>query len=576
MGEVGMMRQENSVRYAPFTRNLVRVFSVLTALSVGWLGFADTAHAARPAEAPLAELLPGQEPPPAVCFAEGTSQDYVAQVTASVNNLVQNSLNSIDIDPNNRFRPGMRWASTATNGGGLTQGTPTTLTWSYVPDGTTVQNSCGVPGEVAGDASNFQAFFNTQFGAGNWHALFVDIFAKWSAITGLTFVFEPNDDGVPFATSTNPGVLGVRGDIRIGGHTVDGSPMGGSVLACNYFPDNGDMIIDTADTFYTDDGGSNVGTRNVLSHEMGHGLGINHVCPVDMTKLMEPFVTTLFDGPQFDDTLAGQRMYGDPKEQNDTSVAATDHGALAFGVPHVEANMSIDGATDAGDFFKFTAPAGGMATIGLTLNPQAPYLEGPQNMDGTCTAGTLFDQSTIQNLGLELLGPDGTTVLAVVDGNGATGAATINANPAGQGETIVDVALPNGVGPYFVRVFGDGVDNIQLYSVTTTLSAVIAAIPTLPQWAFILMTLSLLTLATWQLTGQPNLLYSAVNGGGLAVANLSQLAAPMLIGQGLAAAGLASYGVFVSALVPHDLIGGALAGILLGAMVACYQRGRAQ
>ena len=44
------------------------------------------------------------------------------------------------------------------------------------------------------------------------------------------------------------------------------------VLACNYYPQNGDMIIDTADNYYSNNPGT--GTTNVLTHEIGHGVGL--------------------------------------------------------------------------------------------------------------------------------------------------------------------------------------------------------------------------------------------------------------------------------------------------------------
>ena len=42
---------------------------------------------------------------------------------------------------------------------------------------------------------------------------------------------------------------------------------------------------------------------------------------------MEPSATLGFDGPQHDDILGAQRLYGDAREPNDVRTAATDLGS---------------------------------------------------------------------------------------------------------------------------------------------------------------------------------------------------------------------------------------------------------
>ena len=90
-----------------------------------------------------------------------------------------------------------------------------------------------------------------------WFNIFQRAYDRWSEVSGLTFVYEANDDGAPMG-GTNRGVTGVRGDVRIGGRNIDGNF---GVLAFNYFPNNsgnggfdGDMIIDTNDVFYLEFG----------------------------------------------------------------------------------------------------------------------------------------------------------------------------------------------------------------------------------------------------------------------------------------------------------------------------------
>ena len=123
--------------------------------------------------------------------------------------------------------------------------------------------------------------------------------------------------------------------------------------------------------------------KYLLAHEQGHGLGYGHTEPVDQTKLMEPFLATAFDGPQFDDILGLQRQYGDFNEGgmgNDTSADATAIGNVSFGqtltigadatdttVAATDVDfVSIDGSTDT-DVYQFGAAAGGTVNSLITV-----------------------------------------------------------------------------------------------------------------------------------------------------------------------------------------------------------------
>jgi hypothetical protein len=394
---------------------------------------------------------------PATCFAPDTDP-------ALVEAFYQNRTfigNSLGIpDPNSRYNLGGRWSSTATNGGGLGQGDLTTLTWSYVPDGTAIGNGgCGVPDQGT-FTSDFIAFFNGIYGppttpgdftTAPWHNVFINMFNSWSTVSGLIFVYEPNDDGVTVVTGGG-GIVGTRGDMRISGHRLDGNS---GVLACNYFPNNGDMIIDTADSFFGNNPGT--GTINVLTHEIGHGIGIAHVCPANQTKLMEPFISFAFQGPQEDDILAANRHYGDPDGGNDSPVAATFLGANANPTSYSKSQSSIDDNGDT-DYFSFTVSES--TTLSGTPTPTGTtYLNGVQNPNGSCSAGTSFSASTVADVMLEILGPGGVTVLA-----------TANANGAGTAETVSGVSLP-AAGTYFVRISQQGVaiDDVQMYDLNLNL-----------------------------------------------------------------------------------------------------------
>jgi hypothetical protein len=352
-----------------------------------------------------------------------------------------------------------RWSATAVAGGGLKQGDPTTLTWSIVPDGTPI-----VPrraGELDGPSS-LRSFLDDRFGSIDvWRPLFQTVFQRWSDLSGLAYEYEDADDGEPITESGFvPGVRGVRADIRIGGHNFGPS----SFFAYNYFPENGDMVVNTAHSSFSNVSSPTLLFRNVVAHEHGHGLGLRHVSSEDGQFLME-FVSTAFDGPQFDDILAVQRAYGDPREKNggnDSLARATPLGGLSEKMkitvgadalqtrvfPGQKDFVSIDGSSDV-DFFSFQVSQPMQASI--WLRPAGPvYMQGPDPDEVAGSQETLLDATRLSDLSVELYAPDRKRVLAVSRSAGI-----------GEAELIDSVDLPE-PGKYFVRVAGFQ-DVVQMY-----------------------------------------------------------------------------------------------------------------
>ena len=378
------------------------------------------------------------------------------------------------------FRIGARWTSTSATPNAPTQGTPVTLRWSIVPDGTAIPG-----GQVAGessDGSNLISYMDGIFGTGPggsdltqrpWFTHYSSSFARWSALSGLSYIFEPNDDGSDLYTFVPGsgtfgglgGQAGVRGDVRISGHAIDG-PNG--VLAYNFFPSIADMVIDTSESSNFASSSNNFRfLRNVLMHEHGHGLGFAHLESSNSSQLMEPFINASFDGPQFDDILAVQRSYGDAREKglgNDTAARATVLGSVSLGGPQLQIGtsagatsvvsstqtdfVSIDDDSDI-DFYRVTTLEQGGLTI--TLTPRGPtYNEGPQG-----GAQSSFVSSALGNLTLAVVGPDLLTTLISVNLTGLGGIETITLPVLGGAN-------------YFVRV--GGVSNqIQMYLLQVSL-----------------------------------------------------------------------------------------------------------
>lgn len=335
---------------------------------------------------------------------------------------VEEILRSLPTWDDGRFSLGPRWSATATDGPTGYSGNPINLTYSFLDDGVYISGGAGEPGS----GSRLYAEMNDQFGSeAVWKALFAGIFNDWGKNIGITYS-EVLDDGQSFPGS--PGELGLRGDVRIGGHFIDG---GYGILAYNYFPDRGDMVLDTNENWNASYN-NYVFMRNVCRHEHGHGIGLQHVTPENCTKLMEAYLCTNFDGPQDDDIRGGMRYYGDTMELNNSTGAATDLGLLEgdFGFDYpVSLTSSVDF-----DYFRFTTA--GAAELDVTVDPVG---------HGYMLDGNFIQTDELMDLAFRVLGgPDGVDVLIVVDDVGL-----------GENEVIIDFELP-AAGDYWLVVYRAG------------------------------------------------------------------------------------------------------------------------
>lgn len=376
-------------------------------------------------------------------------------------------------DTASAYVPDDRWSTTASGSTG-SQGDIATITWSIVADGTSI---------VSEGSSNLVSYMDGLFGSSGgtnltsrpWFSLFQDSFDRWSELGGINFVYEPNDNGVQMGGNT-AGALGVRGDIRIGGATIDG-PSG--TLAYTYLPNNGDMVIDTGETnFFSNSSNNYLQLRNTVMHELGHAFGLLHIESSSDHLLLEPYIDTTFDGPQLDDIRGLHGLYGDAYEKtnngagNDSYSLATSLGAIASGSSRsigayaatgqaVGANetdfVSIANSNDF-DFFSFTVNSASL--LDVTLTPLGGVFT--QGVEGG--AQSTFDANARNDLTLSIYGTNGTTLLG-----------TANNAAAGFAESLADISLP-AAGQYYVRVSGSTA-NVQLYQLQLSVESAIVTQP---------------------------------------------------------------------------------------------------
>ncbi len=183
------------------------------------------------------------------------------------------------------------------------------ITWSLMPDGTTVDPSA--PSYVSG-TSDLNSVFNQVGGQAAALALMQQGFDNWSATANIQFVYVGVDDGTPFSAPYDANQ--VIGNIRVGGFEITGGsadvgfappPNGGTTLEgdilfntdpnISYYvaPGNeGDMydLYPPGGGLYRND------FQGLFTHEIGHAIGLAH--SADPNSVMCGYVDAVNDGSQ--------------------------------------------------------------------------------------------------------------------------------------------------------------------------------------------------------------------------------------------------------------------------------------
>jgi serralysin len=363
-----------------------------------------------------------------------------------------------------------RWGFTASDGVTAALGNSVSLTWSIVPDGTSMS--------FVGGSSNLVSVFDGLFPESSgvsledklWFHLVEQCFDRWTQLSGLTFVYEPADDGLSgHAHGQWAGALGVRGDVRLGGGMIPATS-GNPLASTGNIPD-GDITIDTSDTAYYQAAGGSfpyINLRTTLMHEIGHSLGLSHSSSNNAAFLMENFSQTDFDGPQLDDIRGVQYLYGDANERagegggNGSITAATPLGSIVVGqtktigadgakgtvVASTETDfVSIANAGDV-DFFSFTIDAPSLVDVVLTP------------VGGTYHERGTINTSAQSDLSLELYSSFDDSPLSIAESN---------VNPIGQAESVNDLELDR-AGTYYAKITGSTA-SVQLYELAVSVQA---------------------------------------------------------------------------------------------------------
>ena len=248
---------------------------------------------------------------PDLCFTPDTPDAYVAAKTQmyarSADPLFQDSV--LQDDSSGVFYKAQtltRWSQTATDGSGLGMGDATVLTWSYVPDGTMIQSHARrgslwqQPAILAEQPVPAAA---SRPGTSS---------SSRSSIAGLRSVASATSTSPTMTARPSPAHRASSEFVEMCASEPIASTATAASSATTSTPAPGEMVIDSTDGWLENQELDSLRLRNLVAHEHGHGLGLGHVCPVDRTKLMEPYATTEIDGPQMDEILGVQRLYGDP------------------------------------------------------------------------------------------------------------------------------------------------------------------------------------------------------------------------------------------------------------------------
>ncbi|WP_428308625.1 matrixin family metalloprotease [Lacipirellula sp.] len=256
-----------------------------------------------------------------------------------------------------------------------------TLTWSIMPDGTTIHPAFNDP--TFSGTSSLNAIM-TNLGYNQALAAIERCFGRWSAAANVTFV-HVTDSGAPFC---DPSAMPPNtGNIRLGTFWNSNPYLGGVGYGVSPFgnPLDGDVLLNANNTFFFDNGaeGELIDVYNdfesLLMHEIGHALGLGHS---DQSAVMsaDPQYFQYVNRELDPDDVAGIRFLYGPAlqadfDQNhavnaaDLAVWKNGFGATS-GATSATGDANRDGRVDGADFLIWQREVGNSAVAPATSVPE--------------------------------------------------------------------------------------------------------------------------------------------------------------------------------------------------------------
>ncbi|MBU6413941.1 MAG: matrixin family metalloprotease [Planctomycetes bacterium] len=233
------------------------------------------------------------------------------------------------------------------------------------------------------------------------------------------------------------------------------------MLAYAYSPQNGDVKLDIAENWGSFPDAFRC-FRNVFTHELCHAMGLDHSCPGNHTKLMEPLLSLNFDVLQHDDILGLQALYGDAQEPDNSSGLAkvfqsqqnTSLEFFSYGQVANTATASVVPGDQ--DWTKSTL----VASMPVTFSARPvgrSYDTSQQNGDDSCGSGNFVNTLTQTGLRLEIRNAAGNIIAS-------------SQGAPGQWVTVT-AQVPQGDYYSVVKPVSSSFDMPQMYTLTRTIGA---------------------------------------------------------------------------------------------------------
>jgi hypothetical protein len=249
---------------------------------------------------------------------------------------------------------------------GTTWVDPNNITFSVVPDGTSVD----------GAQSTLNATLAATMSQSVWNAQIQQAFQTWVNAAGID-VSQRWDDGAPVGVNTP-----IQGSSQFGDIRISAVPLSNNVVAIANPPDlvspwRGEIVLNSNLTFSADGAAGTYQLYTVMLHEIGHTLGLDDD-DADPNTAMSAYSAPR-TGLAASDIAAVQALYGphandayEGKKGNDTAATATaltyinGLGDLASGDVGPNGQLYIArGELAAGDvdYYRFTQPSNSTSAL---------------------------------------------------------------------------------------------------------------------------------------------------------------------------------------------------------------------